>query len=144
MITIVHLSLRRRCTKNHCRPSPIADPKMRIRNFTKNGGRSAMLQNFPRGRSAMKGGRSAIMQTFPLGAGRSAMLQIFRGKVCNVADLPGGKSARGKVCNTTPAYPHRAWAQGGYSSSDAQCPCRDKLGTLKTQLPLALGTQQQI
>ena len=43
------------------------------------------------------------------------MLQIFRGKVCNVADLPGGKvcnvadlpggrSARGKVCNTTPAF----------------------------------------
>ena len=42
------------------------------------------------------------------------MLQIFRGKVCNVADLPGGKvcnvadlpggrSARGKVCNTTQA-----------------------------------------
>ena len=56
--------------------------------LNKNGGRSAMLQIFPRGRSAMKGGRFAILQTFPLG-GRSAMLQIFRGKVCNVADLPG-------------------------------------------------------
>ena len=55
----------------------------------KNGGRSAMLQILPRGRSAMKGGRSAMLQTFPLG-GRSAMLQIFRGKVCNAADLPGG------------------------------------------------------
>ena len=43
-----------------------------------------------------------MLQTVPLG-GRSAMLQIFRGKVCNVADLPGGRSAmlqtfRGKVC----------------------------------------------
>ena len=36
----------------------------------------------------MKGGRSAMLQTIPLG-GSSAMLQIFRGKVCNVADLPG-------------------------------------------------------
>ena len=30
------------------------------------------------------------------------MFQIFRGKVCNVAELPGGRSARRKVCNTTP------------------------------------------
>ena len=56
-----------------------------------------MLQTFPRGRAAMKGGRSAMLQTFPLGK-RSAILQIFRGKVCNVADLPeeglqGGRSA---------------------------------------------------
>ena len=56
--------------------------------LNKNGGRSAMLQIFLRGRYVMKGGRSAMLQTFPLG-GRSAMLQIFRGKVCNVADLPG-------------------------------------------------------
>ena len=55
----------------------------------KNGGRSAMLQTFPRGSSAMKGGISAMLQTFPLG-GRFAMLQIFRRKVCNIADLPGG------------------------------------------------------
>ena len=48
-----------------------------------------MLQIILRGRSAMKGERSAMLQTFSLG-GRSAMLQIFRGKVCNVADLPGG------------------------------------------------------
>ena len=61
----------------------------------KNGGRSAMLQIFPRGRTAMKEGRSAMLQTFPLGVcnvadlpgGMSAMLQIFWGKV---ADLPGG------------------------------------------------------
>ena len=33
-----------------------------------------------------------MLQTFPLGI-RSAMLQIFRGKVCNVADLPGGRHA---------------------------------------------------
>ena len=58
-------------------------------------GRSAMLQIFPRGRSAMKGGRSAKLQTFPEG-GRSAMLQIFRGKVCNIADLPGGKVCKGE------------------------------------------------
>ena len=51
-----------------------------------------MLQIFPRGRSAMREGRSAMLQTFSLG-GVSAMLQIFRGKVCNVADLPGGVSA---------------------------------------------------
>ena len=53
----------------------------------KNGGRSAMLQIFPRGRYAMKGGRSAMLQTLPLG-GRSAMLQIFWGK-----GLQGGRSA---------------------------------------------------
>ena len=68
----------------------------------KSGGRSAMLQIFPRGRSAMKGGRYAMFQTFPLG-GRSAMLKIFRGKVCNVADLPGEglrccRPSGGKVC----------------------------------------------
>ena len=43
-----------------------------------------------------------MFQTFPLG-GRSAMFQIFRGKVCNVADLPGEglqccRSSGGKVC----------------------------------------------
>ena len=47
------------------------------------------------GRSAMKGGRSAMLQTFPLG-GRSAMWQIFRGKVCNVADLPVKKVCKGE------------------------------------------------
>ena len=83
-------------------------PKIRIRNFkfffTKIArGRSAMLQIFPRVRSAMKGGRSGMLQTFALG-GRSAMLQIFRGKVCNVADLPGGggmqccRPSGGRVC----------------------------------------------
>ena len=38
----------------------------------------------------LQGGRSATK------GGRSAMLQIFRGgggRVCNVADLPGGRSA---------------------------------------------------
>ena len=65
----------------------------------KNGGRSAMLQIFPRGRSAMKGGRSKDLhccKPSPLGeglqcckssGGRSAMLQIFRGKVCKGEDL---------------------------------------------------------
>ena len=68
----------------------------------KNGGRSAMLQIIPQGRFATKGGRSEMLQTFPLG-GRSAMLQIVRGKVCNVADLPGEglqccRPSGGKVC----------------------------------------------
>ena len=80
---------------------------MRIRNFTKIGGRSALLQISPPPRGNIRfcneRGRSAMLQTFPFG-GRSAMLQIFRGKVCNVADLPGGRSARGKVCNTTPQH----------------------------------------
>ena len=43
-----------------------------------------MLQIFPRGRSAMKVGISAMLQTFPLGGGGEA-----RGKIINVADLPG-------------------------------------------------------
>ena len=47
----------------------------------KNGGRSAMLQIFPRGRSAMKGGDLQCCKPSPWG------------KVCNVADLPGGRSA---------------------------------------------------
>ena len=74
-----------------------------------------MLQTFPRGRSAMKGGRSAMLQTFPQGY---AMLHIFQGKVCNVANLPGGRFAMlqccrpsgGKVCNTTPglSFGHKA------------------------------------
>ena len=57
----------------------------------KNGGRSAILQIFPRGRSAMIGGRSAMLQTFPLG-GKSAMLQIFRGKFAMLQIF------RGKIC----------------------------------------------
>ena len=66
-------------------------------------GKVCNVADLPRGRCAMKGERSTMLQTFPLG-GRSAMLQIFRGKVCNVADLPGGRSAmlqtfRGEVCN---------------------------------------------
>ena len=75
----------------------------------KNGGRYAMLQILPQGRSAMKGGRSAMLQTFPLGeglqccrssGGRSAMLQIFRGggryamlQTFRGKGLQGGKSA---------------------------------------------------
>ena len=61
-----------------------------------------MLQNFPRGRSAMKGGRSAMLQTFPP-RGRFAMLQIFRGEGLQCCRPSGGRSAREKVCNTTPA-----------------------------------------
>ena len=41
---------------------------------------------------------------FPMGEG----LQCCRssgGKVCKVADLPGGRSAKGKVCNTTTGLP---------------------------------------
>ena len=73
-----------------------------------------MLQIFPRGRSAMKGGRSAMLQTFPQGGksamlqtfpqgGKSAMLQIFRGEGLQCYRPSGGRSARGKVCNTTAA-----------------------------------------
>ena len=70
----------------------------------KNGARSAMLQILPGGRSAMKGedlqccrisgGKVCNVAEFP-GGGRSAMLQNFRGggKVCNVAEFPGGRSA---------------------------------------------------
>ena len=42
-----------------------------------------------------------MLQTLPLG-GRSAMLQIFRGKVCNVADLPEGLEGEGLQYNTGP------------------------------------------
>ena len=54
-----------------------------------------------RGKSVMLQGEG--LQCCRSSGGRSAMLQIFRGKVCNVADLPRGRSAKGKVCNTTPA-----------------------------------------
>ena len=53
----------------------------------KNGGRSAMMHIFPRGRSAMKGGRSAMLQTFPQGGG-SAILQIFRGRSAMLQTFP--------------------------------------------------------
>ena len=69
-------------------------PKMRIRNFTKKVGRSAMLQIFPRGRSAMNGGRSAMLQTFAL-RGRSAMLQIFQGEVLQCCRPSGGEGLQG-------------------------------------------------
>ena len=54
-----------------------------------NGGRSATLQIFPGEDLQWKGGNLQCCKIFPVG-GRSAMLQIFRGKVWNVADLPGG------------------------------------------------------
>ena len=65
---------------------------MRIRNFTKMGEGLQCCRSSPGGRSAMKGGRSDMLQIYPHG-----------GKVCNVADLSGGRSAmlqtfRGKVC----------------------------------------------
>ena len=67
----------------------------------KNWGRSVMLQIFPRGGSAMIG---EDLQCCRSSGERSAMLQIFRGKVCNVADLPGKglqccRSSGGNVSN---------------------------------------------
>ena len=55
-------------------------PKNEHPELYKNGGKSAMLQIFPRGRSAMKGRRSS--------GGRSAMLENFRAE-----GLQGGWSA---------------------------------------------------
>ena len=47
------------------------------------------------------------------------MLQIFRG-VCNVADLPGGRSARGKACDTTPPETIKsAWSSPVYEKGKA-------------------------
>ena len=82
----------------------------------KNGGRSAKLQAFPRGRYAMRGGSSANVAIFPPPWGKVCNVADLPGKVCNVADLPGGGGGLqmlqtfrgeglqgGRVCNTTPA-----------------------------------------
>ena len=66
----------------------------------KNGGRSAMLQiSPPPGKICNEREKICNVANLPLGeglqccrssGGRSAMVQIFRGKACNVADLSGG------------------------------------------------------